>query len=268
MILPQWLQTKLHRSMLNFFRRIRNKLLSEGTFGKYAIYAIGEIILVVVGILIALQINNWNERQKAAALEQQLLTSLIREFETNLEILDLAIQTNVEIIEQCVGIGEFTGPSLPEQDEKTISEYMVGAFKNETRYLPTQGTINEANNSGKLSLISDDDLRASISAWILQLQLVARQEDYVNNLRNHTHTFFIDNGNFRRHLDMINDTLIEVKPSKFPANDFRFLQNQQFESNLYLLIVASRNLELNFYAPLRAQTEQLIEQLDQNIVGT
>ena len=50
--------------MIKFFRKIRQNLLSEGKTGKYLKYAIGEIILVVIGILIALSINNWNQNQK------------------------------------------------------------------------------------------------------------------------------------------------------------------------------------------------------------
>ena len=50
--------------MIKFFRKIRQKLLSENKFSKYLIYAIGEIVLVVIGILIALQVNNWNEQRK------------------------------------------------------------------------------------------------------------------------------------------------------------------------------------------------------------
>src|SRR6056297_275206 len=50
--------------MIKFFRRIRQKLLSENKFSKYLLYALVEIVLVVIGILIALQINNWNEEQK------------------------------------------------------------------------------------------------------------------------------------------------------------------------------------------------------------
>jgi uncharacterized membrane-anchored protein YhcB (DUF1043 family) len=53
--------------MIKFFRKIRQKLLSENKFSKYLIYAIGEIVLVVIGILIALQINNWNENRKQQA---------------------------------------------------------------------------------------------------------------------------------------------------------------------------------------------------------
>src|SRR6056297_3503303 len=48
--------------MIKFFRKIRQKLLSENKFSKYLLYAIGEIVLVVIGILIALQINNWNQQ--------------------------------------------------------------------------------------------------------------------------------------------------------------------------------------------------------------
>ena len=50
--------------MIKFFRKIRQKLLVENRFNKYLLYAIGEIVLVVIGILIALQINNWNENRK------------------------------------------------------------------------------------------------------------------------------------------------------------------------------------------------------------
>ncbi|MBT8297287.1 MAG: hypothetical protein KJO52_03060, partial [Maribacter sp.] len=62
--------------MIKFFRKIRQNLLSEGKTGKYFKYAIGEIVLVVIGILIALQINNWNEERKRLKQEQVLLSQL------------------------------------------------------------------------------------------------------------------------------------------------------------------------------------------------
>ncbi len=66
--------------MIKFFRKIRQQLLTENKTGKYFKYAIGEIILVVIGISIAISINNWNEAQKNKTVEQQLLTSLLQEF--------------------------------------------------------------------------------------------------------------------------------------------------------------------------------------------
>ncbi len=66
--------------MIKFFRTIRKRLLTEGKTVNYLKYAIGEIVLVVIGILIALQINNWNEEQKAAKKEKLFL----KEFETSI----------------------------------------------------------------------------------------------------------------------------------------------------------------------------------------
>ena len=73
--------------MIKFFRKIRQKLLSENKFSKYLVYAIGEIVLVVIGILIALQINNWNENRKNE--EQGIIQkkALKIELENDLETL-------------------------------------------------------------------------------------------------------------------------------------------------------------------------------------
>ncbi|MGB5316110.1 MAG: DUF6090 family protein [Robiginitalea sp.] len=57
--------------MIKFFRKIRQRLLTENNFNRYLVYAIGEIILVVIGILIALQINNWNQNRLNENLEYQ-----------------------------------------------------------------------------------------------------------------------------------------------------------------------------------------------------
>jgi hypothetical protein len=63
--------------MIKFFRKFRQRMLLENKMGKYLLYASGEIILVVIGILIALQINNWNEVRKEQRLEEQLTDLLI-----------------------------------------------------------------------------------------------------------------------------------------------------------------------------------------------
>ncbi len=63
--------------MIKFFRKIRQKLLSENKFSKYLLYAVGEIILVVIGILIALSINNWNQKIKRQELRKSYLKSLL-----------------------------------------------------------------------------------------------------------------------------------------------------------------------------------------------
>ena len=73
--------------MIKFFRQIRQRLLSENRLGKYLLYAVGEIILVVIGILIALQINNANEARKARLQEITILENLRQDM--SLDTLDI-----------------------------------------------------------------------------------------------------------------------------------------------------------------------------------
>lgn len=63
--------------MIKFFRKIRQRLLTENKLSKYVLYAIGEIVLVVIGILIALQINNWNQLNQREAKERKMLNELL-----------------------------------------------------------------------------------------------------------------------------------------------------------------------------------------------
>ena len=65
--------------MLKFFRKIRQNMIKENKVNKYLLYAIGEIALVVIGILIALQINNWNEERKGIIKEYAVLNNLIQD---------------------------------------------------------------------------------------------------------------------------------------------------------------------------------------------
>ncbi len=88
--------------MINFFRKIRQKLLTENKFSKYLLYAIGEIVLVVIGILIALQVNNWNEDRINSHLELQYLKRLERDMQESIRLTsiykDFQVQATIEIL--------------------------------------------------------------------------------------------------------------------------------------------------------------------------
>jgi hypothetical protein len=86
--------------MLRFFRQIRQKLLTENRFSKYLLYAIGEILLVVIGILIALQVNNWNEHRKDRIAEQKMLNALIEDLGVNINRLNNDISLEQRTIRQ------------------------------------------------------------------------------------------------------------------------------------------------------------------------
>ncbi|MBN4047144.1 hypothetical protein JYU05_01205 [bacterium AH-315-P13] len=70
--------------MIKFFRRIRQNMIKENKASKYMLYAIGEILLVMIGILLALQVNNWNENRKAVLNEIATANELYNELDKNL----------------------------------------------------------------------------------------------------------------------------------------------------------------------------------------
>ncbi|MEB2783017.1 hypothetical protein [Algoriphagus persicinus] len=82
--------------MIKFFRKIRQRLLTEGNLKRYLIYAIGEILLVVIGILIALQINTWNEWRKDRIKEENILHDLAKNIEINIQ----TFQNDINLLEE------------------------------------------------------------------------------------------------------------------------------------------------------------------------
>ncbi|MCW5515470.1 DUF6090 family protein [Muriicola sp. Z0-33] len=86
--------------MIKFFRRIRQRLLSENKFSKYLLYAVGEITLVMIGILLALQVNNWNEERKENITEQNLLHALHEDLLINIDRLNASISLEQRSIKQ------------------------------------------------------------------------------------------------------------------------------------------------------------------------
>jgi len=82
---------------MRFFRPFRNQLAERGPLTRYALYALGEIVLLVIGILLALQIDNWNEKRKNAAMNRIMLQQLQEENRTNIAGLmeDKALQDTI-----------------------------------------------------------------------------------------------------------------------------------------------------------------------------
>jgi len=84
--------------MIKFFRKIRKNLLTENKFSKYLIYAIGEIVLVVIGILIALSINNWNEKRKVSKIELDILTGIKNDLDDDIFRLTYRVSNDSLIV--------------------------------------------------------------------------------------------------------------------------------------------------------------------------
>jgi len=108
--------------MIKFFKKIRQNLLMKNKTGKYFKYAIGEIVLVVIGIIIALQINNWNERRKVSSTQEKYLTLLKTEAENNLtEIINTKNAVSEMKIEQ-IALYNLINEKRDTVNEKQLSE--------------------------------------------------------------------------------------------------------------------------------------------------
>ncbi|MFC3880480.1 DUF6090 family protein [Algoriphagus namhaensis] len=130
--------------MIKFFRKIRQNLLLENKTGKYFKYAIGEIVLVVIGILIALQINNWNENRKDRIIEKEILTELIATTKSNHESLLKGLKSWESTTKSLNLIIQIIDQRLPYADS------LAGYFKEAHR--KRGNNLNGLNFSGYKSL--------------------------------------------------------------------------------------------------------------------
>ena len=144
--------------MIKFFRNIRHNLLSEGKAGKYLKYAIGEIVLVVIGILIALQINNWNESNKERKLEVKTLSELQSAFKKDLKDLNFNLNFHKKGLEACEQLILAFDQSLPYHD--SLDQYF-GQYSNITILVHNSGAYETLKSRG-LDIIENDTLRNQI----------------------------------------------------------------------------------------------------------
>jgi hypothetical protein len=150
--------------MIKFFRKIRQKKLMDNKFSKYLLYAIGEIILVVIGILIALQINNWNQARIENNEERIALLNLKQDFDFNYETLDGFItQTESTKTSQLIILNHTGNKPKPKKEEEF--NILLNRSLGLKEYFPRNGSLDELLSSGKLRIIKNQRLRKFLSSW-------------------------------------------------------------------------------------------------------
>ncbi|MGB3142480.1 MAG: DUF6090 family protein, partial [Maribacter sp.] len=150
--------------MIKFFRKIRQNMLNVGKTTKYFKYAIGEIILVVIGILIALQINNWNEQRMNQNKEQVILKALKTDFKANLDLLQRENLKSEEAYNASLTLKTLIKPDVSEFSVKQIDTLISEMFEYQT-FDPIQGAIVEVLSSGQLNIIQSKQIKNDISRW-------------------------------------------------------------------------------------------------------
>ena len=210
--------------MIKFFRKIRLNLLSEGNTRKYLKYAIGEILLVVIGILIALQINNWNESIKINVEEKQSLNKLHDESEAIVENLEDDLRSKDSIIMSMEQVARtFQKNNIDTISDKVLTFGIEGLGFYPAFNLPNS-VYNELNSSGKLQNIKSGKVQKSISDFYSSLAFANSQLNY---FRNSARSLEID-----KHTDSYLYIYDSISPTrnKFKCDFERLLSNNNFKS--------------------------------------
>lgn len=138
--------------MIKLFRHIRQKLLFENKFSKYLLYAIGEIVLVVIGILIALQINHWSEDRKLWTQRNELIKSLEADAKTTKNRIDFGIRMANDINKKLVRFLELLGNEENHIPRDTLKVYGSQIFQ-VANFRPAMAAYETAVSTGDITLV-------------------------------------------------------------------------------------------------------------------
>ena len=147
-------------------------MLTDNKTGKYLLYAIGEIVLVVIGILIALSINNWNEARKDKLREQTILVQLEEEYNSNLNQLNAKMQLRTKIVKSGLTILKYM--NTPELVQRDSVIFHLSNIIFDPTFDPIQ---NDLISSGNIRLMRNEKLRRLLSNWSSDLMAVKEHEE-------------------------------------------------------------------------------------------
>lgn len=166
--------------MIKFFSNIRKTLAEENKVSPYLRYAIGEIVLVMIGILLALQVNNWNTRRLNKIEEISILNQLEEEYNGKMEELKQKVALRDLMIEGTYKILENINQENYDLPIDSLNVYLGQSVLTPT-YDASNAVTDELLNSGKLYLIRNKKLRKLISEWSGQLDKLIEEEQYLVN---------------------------------------------------------------------------------------
>ncbi|MDT0558336.1 DUF6090 family protein [Ichthyenterobacterium sp. W332] len=241
--------------MIKFFRKIRYNLMETGKTTKYFKYAIGEIILVMIGILLALQVNNWNNQRLEVNKEQTILKNLRSDFRDNLTEFNRIYNSSADSYKSSIKLLEIIkndNTINPAEAEILLDDIINGFYSLDLN----SASIDEIKSSGSLSIIKDPELRRQLSNWSF---IEADTEDDIEIYYNYMFDFLIPsltNKAILRNI-AIPDRLMEktnlpkISSSSYTLNYSTTMRTLEFENQIYnnalnivYVLTAYKNVEI------------------------
>ncbi len=172
--------------MIRLLRKIRHRLLEESSYGMYMLYAGGEVLLVVIGILLAFQIDNWNEDRKERQQETVILKQLHSEFTSNLDQLDHKIAAKEDIMNSVMQLFRYIDD--PQLRNKDSIDYHLARTMPYSTFDPI---VYDLAGSGSLMLIRNNYLKQILSLWGSEILDVKEDEFNWKDYRNQIYIPFL-----------------------------------------------------------------------------
>ena len=216
--------------MINFLRRIRRNLINENKPSIYLIYAIGEVVLVVFGILIALQIDNWNESKKISRQEIALIENLRSEFKVNLENLEEVKAQNQIIYNSTNELKNLIGQETSIINEHNVDSLLLNAILI-TDYQPNQFVLSQLKTGERLDIINSEKLKKLLYEWDKALNAKTEAFNMLNTYFMNSLIPFLDENTSIRNVDLYGKYEWSNKtPLKY--NSTNMFQLIQFDNRL------------------------------------
>jgi hypothetical protein len=251
--------------MIAFFRKIRQRLLAENRLGGYLLYAVGEIILVVIGILIALQINTWNEQvkvERSISKHLAILKQNLQEDQVQLRQLRQAMTENVYYADSAM----LQIRTILPVDNK-IKMYLVKLIL-EYQFSPNTNAMETITQSNEIPAL-DAGLQTAILNYyaliertrerehISNTQIQTKYENHLNNM--YTEVFQKDND-----WDFIKAFYKNDPRPAIPVDDAKLLSDSRLEALLVSRYYQSTALRA-FYSDLLQSSESILKLLEEKI---
>ncbi|MDG5493031.1 DUF6090 family protein [Psychroserpens sp. SPM9] len=236
--------------------------------GRYFKYAIGEIILVVIGILIALSINNWNEKQKEKKSEILILKTLQKDFIENKKIYSEVIDKQTFVINSCKSLIECLERKDLQYKRDSVGRFIYyGAF-NYYRTEPIVGSYQALIGSGDLKILKSENLKSKLALFSAEINQGFEDETLSMNLLNTLHIEFKSIGG----LFLDNRIRQSFGLSKAFKNDIEFQNKKLIE--LYhnpnilhplFMKMGVENNRLNLYVKMLDYTDNILNLIESEL---
>lgn len=250
--------------MFYFFRRIRRALLDSGSLQKYAAYAVGEIVLVVIGILIALQINNANEQRLEHERELRYLRNLQADLTLNVQELGDTLLRRRDRIESAQKmLGYFDGTPVDDPSDFAYHNVHVHVWQ---RFYQNNNTYQELINSGNLGIISNEAIKGALMDLELMYLKMKAEEDHMRfDFEGYVYAPFfelVDIGPFTEHYLHVRTAGSAGSQPPLSTTAIGLLLNDVRYKNGFILAIYMKTEINRMLDGIRLRTAELIEMID------